>query len=126
MNRHYAASKSHTSVIKHLLEHEANATIADKQKQTPLHRAAIKGHIAVVKYLFEYATPSSNKPRVNAQDKLGNTALHLAMEEGKADIALCLINDYGAEMDILNKEEKKPIDLCDKNVKSHVLRALEG
>lgn len=54
---------------------------------------------------------SSKSILINAQNKLGNTALHLACENDDATSALLLI-DHGASIKISNKEESTPLDVC--------------
>ena len=55
---------------------------------------------------------------------MGNTALHLACEEGLGDIALLLIQN-GARYDIMNKESKSALDICDKNLANFLKQQIE-
>lgn len=79
----------------------------DIRGATPLHRAASKGNLGIVKMLLEY----NDKLKVNVRDAYGNTPLHLACEEDRQEEAKLLVQN-GASLDIKNKEEKTPLDLC--------------
>lgn len=71
-----------------------------------MHRAASKGNLSIVKLFLE-----NEKLKVNIRDAYGNTALHLACEEDRQEEAKLLVQ-YGADLEIKNKEEKTPLDLC--------------
>ena len=43
--------------------------------------------------------------------RYGNTALHTACEEERGEVAGLLIS-HGANMELLNREEKSPLQLC--------------
>lgn len=72
-----------------------------------MHRAASKGNLAIVKLLLE----NDDKLKINVRDVYGNTPLHLACEEDRQEEARLLVS-RGANLEIKNKEEKTPIDLC--------------
>ena len=48
---------------------------------------------------------------VEARNSLGNTALHTACEEERGEVAGLLIS-HGANMELVNREEKSPMELC--------------
>jgi ankyrin repeat protein len=48
---------------------------------------------------------------VNLKNKDGDTALHLAAEQGKTEVVLLLLNS-GAEVDPSNTDEYTPLQLC--------------
>ncbi|KFD51430.1 hypothetical protein M513_07643, partial [Trichuris suis] len=94
---HYAASKNHTDIVCTLLEHGAYAGAKDKLGATALHRAASKGNSGVVEKLL------ANKDcLLNTADSEGNTALHLACDEDRRQIAVMLVK-AGASVDLKNK-----------------------
>lgn len=76
----------------------------DKANQHPLHRAATTGNTGFVALLINpppnpNADPTKKiKTRLNTQDRVGNTPLHLAMESAYAEAAVLLI-EAGADRD---------------------------
>ncbi|KAJ3286407.1 hypothetical protein HDU76_007981, partial [Blyttiomyces sp. JEL0837] len=73
----YAASKGWTDISSMLLSHGAKLNSKDHLWQTPLYRAAAKGNIAVVRLFLE-----NGNLKLDIEDKLGNTPLHVAIENG--------------------------------------------
>lgn len=70
--------------------------------KTYLHNAAEKGSIDEIHYAY------SKHAYINAQDRNGNTALHLAIANKKKDAALLLIQ-YGINSNIVNNQWDCPI-----------------
>jgi ankyrin repeat protein len=58
----------------------------------PLHDAASNGHISVVKELIE-----ERNAEINARDDRGRTALRLARQYNKPDVAAYLVSRGGIE-----------------------------
>mmetsp|Transcript_21620 Transcript_21620/g.71579 ORF Transcript_21620/g.71579 Transcript_21620/m.71579 type:complete len:88 (+) Transcript_21620:482-745(+) len=77
----------------------------DGNNQTPLHRAAGTGRSRIVELLL------SEGVDVNARDKEGNTALHLAMYEQQEESCVSLIR-AGASTTIKNNEGETPLALA--------------
>ena len=48
---------------------------------------------------------------INSQDSLGNTPLHIAINQGHKDCTLFLL-DKGADTNIKNKSHQAPIHVC--------------
>ena len=76
--------------------------------QTPLHNACRRGHlhsacaggcVALVRTLLH-----DHNADVNAQDNDNNTPLHVAAANGKEDVALALINEFGCDTNIRGSE----------------------
>ncbi|AGO11638.1 AaceriADL142Cp [[Ashbya] aceris (nom. inval.)] len=88
---HLACSKQHYGLVEDLLAHGASVRKKDKKQQLPLHRACAIGSAKLVKLLCDARSP------VNSKDANGWPPLFHALSEGHADIALLLVNDYGAE-----------------------------
>lgn len=89
---HYAVSKNHFEIVEYLLkEMRASVRIKDKKGQLPLHRAAGIGSEKMVQIIVEIG-----KSPLDTTDLFGMTALHHALAEGHADVALQLVK-YGAD-----------------------------
>jgi ankyrin repeat protein len=78
---------------------DINVNIRDHDDKTPLHMAAIMGYFNVVKTLIKFGSD------VNAQDKRGNTPLHVATT---SKIAKELVN-VGAKVNSRNKYGDTPL-----------------
>ncbi|KXJ20435.1 26S proteasome non-ATPase regulatory subunit 10 [Exaiptasia diaphana] len=107
---HYAASRDRYEIAEILIEHGADMNAQDKtSKATPLHRAASRGHVKIVKLLLDA------KCNIQTQDAEGNTALHMACEEERSEIAVVLV-EHGADLSIQNKAKQKAVDLAQKGL----------
>lgn len=103
---HYAASRNRFKIAEMLLSCNCDIDVADSTTlATPLHRAASKGNLKIVRLLTE------NKCKLDKVDIEGNTALHLACEEERTEVAE-LLSQCGASLTLLNKEKKSPIDVA--------------
>ena len=69
-------------------------------------RASGPGHSGVVRQLL-----ADDNLIVDIPDRFGNTALHVAAEEERAEVAQLLIS-HGASREVLNREEKSPLEMC--------------
>lgn len=91
---HLAVSKNHYDLVDFLIgKYGAKARVADKRRQTPLHRAAAIGSQPAIRRLVEA------RANVNAQDSDGWTPLHHALAEGHGDAALLLVS-LGADASV--------------------------
>ncbi|KAK7575808.1 hypothetical protein V9T40_012094 [Parthenolecanium corni] len=103
----YSASKGWKEIVEVLVTNGADLNIQDSQGASALHRAASKGVTAIVSYLLECDRPIN----VNSTDSYGNTPLHLAAEEERADEVQMLLQ-HGADPNMLNKDKKTPDQLA--------------
>jgi len=91
---HIAAEKNYVEVVEALLKANVDVNIrSEKQKLTPLISAACCGSLEAVKALLKASAD------IDAQSSTGNTALMLAIDRGKIDVALTLI-ESGANLEI--------------------------
>jgi len=103
---HYAASRNRFKIAEMLISCNCDINVADDTTSaTPLHRAASKGNLKIVRLLTE------NSCNLDSTDIEGNTALHLACEEERTEVAE-LLNECGASITMLNKDKKTPLDLA--------------
>lgn len=91
---HIAAEKNFVDVVERLLQAGVEVDIrSTRQQLTPLISAACCGSLAAVDALLKAGG------NINAQSSTGNTALMLAIDRGKIDVALRLIA-AGADLEI--------------------------
>ncbi len=84
---HIAAEKNYVEVVEELLRANVDVNIrSEKQKLTPLISAACCGSLEAVHALIKAGAD------IDAQSSTGNTALMLAIDRGKIDVAVALIN----------------------------------
>ncbi|CAG9133376.1 unnamed protein product [Plutella xylostella] len=102
----YACSKGHKEVANILIQSDADINHKDVLGATPLHRAAAQGRTNIVELLL-----SCPNIVVDPVDCTGSTPLHLACEEDREAVVILLLKS-GANVDVLNKEKKSPVDLC--------------
>jgi ankyrin repeat protein len=88
---HYAAGSGSTDMTGLLLDKGADVNAKEnKRGQTPLHRAARKGHANIVETLLAKGADT------NAKDGRGRTALDLAKDKGRTEVAN-LLRKHGAK-----------------------------
>ncbi|XP_068761690.1 26S proteasome non-ATPase regulatory subunit 10-like isoform X2 [Montipora capricornis] len=107
---HYAASRNRYEIAEYLLQNGAAVNAQDKTSaSTPLHRAASRGHSKMVKLLLKHSA------NCDIQDIEGNTALHMACQEERAEVAVILVGN-GANLQVLNKEKLSPLEFANKGL----------
>ena len=99
-----AARYGHAEVVRLLLEAGAEPNVADTRIKydTPLMLASLYGETDVVQVLLQGGA------RVNAQNRIGRTALICAAGEGHATTLAALLNS-GAEVDLPDKKGHVPL-----------------
>ena len=102
---HLAASAGHTSVIKLLLEHEADVDAEDENQRTALHLAAAGGHEGAVRALLS----SSD---ADAEDEDANTPAWLALANGHSEVAKLIVEEGEAEVDAACEEGQTLLHLA--------------
>ena len=87
---HYATANAHTSIVKFLLDHHANANAARNGGITPLHIAATIPNPEITELLIH------GKANLNTADEIGRTPLSIAMEKQNVDVAKSLLSHNAA------------------------------
>ena len=100
-----------------LLDHGADANIAEADACTPLHLAVMKGNQNLVKLFLE------KNALVNSQDADGDSPLHTAVSNGFFDITKLLIKK-GSNVNLQNKEGRTPLFLGVKNKQKQLIKLL--
>lgn len=100
---HWAALGGHTEIIEVLIEKGAcvdvkvgsNFTLSDTHTSTTaLHLAAKNGHLSTVQSLVRHGA------NVNLKDRVGETALHMAIRAEELDVAEWLISDGNVDINM--------------------------
>lgn len=76
-----AAKLGHAAICQLFLAHDVNIRTVDKHGRGPLHVAAVHGNASTCLVLLEYGFDHQSR------DKIGQTALDLAMQKGKHECA---------------------------------------
>ena len=87
---HLAADSGLIEIVRLLCDHGADIEAQSILRRRPLHEAAFKGHIYVVKELIE-----ERNAEINARIDDGRTALSLAGQQNKPDVAAYLVSHGG-------------------------------
>ena len=111
---HVAAEKGHTALVSDLIAVGAEVKVSQKDGTTPLHYA---GNADVAQLLID-----ANKEVLNQRDENGNTALHLAIEEDRLDVANKLMQSEGVDVNARNGQDQKgktPLDIVEERLNSN-------
>jgi len=110
-----AASQNDMEVVKLLLEHGADATVYQADRQTPIHavlagRANEKDAIELIKLLHEAGTDVNVVALiVHIEEVRGGSALHYAVRKRYKDV-IRLLASYGADMDLKDQDGLTALD----------------
>ncbi|CAB0038948.1 unnamed protein product, partial [Trichogramma brassicae] len=105
---HLAAREGHKKMTRLLLRNGANPNLTNAKGSTPLHIICIKEDIDEVKTFFELSEDEYWPVQVNVQDELGNTPLHLALNQSKKKVAELLLG-RGSDPNVVNKFGSTPL-----------------
>ena len=98
-----------SSLFKYCYERKAIMLPCLEHEQTPLHRSVQLGYYKLTCQLLR--DPSLFRGALNAQDEMGNTPLHIAVEIGSADLVALLLK-YNISRHLRNFAMKTPYDLA--------------
>jgi hypothetical protein len=105
------------TIVRLLLENEADANVEEVDREPALVMAARKGHLGVVRLLLGAGA------NIEAKDDYGETALILAAMNGHDDITQLLL-EKGANISVKNRYGLTPLDLAERHKHEHVVRRL--
>lgn len=105
---HWAAYKGHENCVEALLEHDPISTSVGNQF-TPLHCAVSQGNELCAAVLLEHYGPAA----VQAKDRRGQTAVHVASACGSTDMLLLLLNCV-PDLNAQDARQRTPIMLAAK------------
>ncbi|PMD61273.1 ankyrin, partial [Hyaloscypha bicolor E] len=88
----------HKSLVEFFMNIPDHIIAHDHRERTPLHWAALGGRVCILKMLF------GKRNTIQAQDKIGRTALHCAASEGHTHAVRWLIEN---DADYLEKDQRK-------------------
>lgn len=120
----YACSKNNKELLSYLLDLGGDPNKRDNIGDGPIHRAASMEHHDCLRILLSHPK-SVESIVIDAQNKQGNTALHLACECDDVSGAFLLI-DHGASVEILNKDELTPLQVCKPPTRRKITDYLEN
>lgn len=104
---HYAARHGHLKTVRFLVEEKgANINAVDLNSKTPLHIAAENGHKDVVKFFLDKGIS------VNTVGADNWTPLHYAASNGHLETVKFLVEEKGADIDLLSIDHEKPLDVA--------------
>lgn len=117
---HKACADNNTLLVRCLLNNGGEIDLATKYGSTPLHLALKRGSFEVAEVLLDSGA------RVDIKDIHGNTPLHEAavkptMDDEGQILVFHKLLDRGAGVDVKNKDNKAPYDLCQKDKRYHAL-----
>jgi ankyrin repeat protein len=99
---HQASARGHVTVVRVLLEHDADVTAQNEDGSTPLHLASRWGRVKVVRVLLKYGADPT------AQDNNRSTPLHQASSRGHVDSARVLL-ELGVDATAQDKNGWTPL-----------------
>uniref|UniRef100_A0A1B6D484 Osteoclast-stimulating factor 1 n=1 Tax=Clastoptera arizonana TaxID=38151 RepID=A0A1B6D484_9HEMI len=112
---HDAARRGNLSYLLESLQQGVSATGLDAVGNTALYWACRGGHLDCVNTLL-----SLPNPPVNAQNKIGDTALHAAAAHDHIGVIKLLL-DKGADMTVQNNDGETPLE-CGSSAVTSLLR----
>lgn len=108
---HYASTRGHQNTLLLLLHAGADINAQTNDKNTALHLSCLNGHENCVKALLYYSDHLKVRIDRNAQNKFGDTPLHMAAKWGFCEIIETLL-EYGVRTEIENRTGQTALSLA--------------
>lgn len=116
---HLAASNNHLAIMRLLLENGAAPDATDKRGFTPLLMAATEDYFDAVRLLVKHGANAA----FPGPDRV--TPLHLVASRGQGRMCALLLQ-LGADADAADVTGKKPLELCEPDVRPRVENAFKN
>jgi ankyrin repeat protein len=124
---HCAAEYGHAAIVRYLLSKGACAAVVTRALIRPVHLAAKNGHVDILRSFIQYPDKMDvfQPPtiRANVQDIRGYTPMHYAVENGDI-LAVQYLKEWGARVDIADKNGMTPILLAKAKQYDHIVHYL--
>ncbi|CAG2245309.1 unnamed protein product [Mytilus edulis] len=98
-------STKRKSIVKSLIDLDAEVNSRDREGESPLHKTCISGDYELLKMLL-----STRKSEINLQNCKGQTPLHLACRSGVANVIILLLEEK-ADIHKEDEEGKSPLQV---------------
>ncbi|CAB0029453.1 unnamed protein product, partial [Trichogramma brassicae] len=124
---HLALKNEHVKIFELLLEHGADPNLAGSRGSTALHIiCAEKYDIFLMEKLFAIQKRKNQTVRIDAQDKCGNTPLHVIIKKGKKYREAVFLLKNGANPNVANADGSTALHVAckDKNDAHGSFRAI--
>jgi len=105
---HIAARQGFAEICEELLKSGAKASATCDDGNTSLHLASIEKRLEIVRVLLKNRETANRRIDINAQNKMGETPLHMVSYIGDVEIAKELIT-AGADKDIQDHRNHAPL-----------------
>jgi len=102
---HFACLSGNMSLVKLLLNHEADIEVETTLKFNSLHIAAQKGYTEIAQMMIELGID------MNARDMFNNTPLHYAAQNGHRDTVRLLLSRPSTDLTVRNNDKKLACEL---------------
>jgi ankyrin repeat protein len=112
---HIAAEYGYEDVVSVLLANGANAHYKDRSGAPPMFRAAAYGREKALLLLLK-----GNTQHIDRQNKLGDTALHLAVKFARIATVKILLA-HNADMELFNSDGESPLHLAIKFNRQNII-----
>uniref|UniRef100_A0ABD2XGY0 Uncharacterized protein n=1 Tax=Trichogramma kaykai TaxID=54128 RepID=A0ABD2XGY0_9HYME len=111
---HLALTKGHEKLVELLLSRGADPNMANEEGLTPLHVISQTNILNnLIERFFEICDEKNQLVRINAQDKLGDSPLHMSLRHGNGKVTKFLLR-RGADPNLANKEGSTALHFIEK------------